>query len=362
MTYADLTPLFQRLLRRLAASQAIPESLKPTAAAMWALESGWGESELAKTHLNFGGLKWRDEMQDFASHAIYTAWDGPEPYCRFVSLDAFIAGWWAFLQRSPYASAHGIIAPDEWLNLIGPIYCPNTPDGKPYAQKVRDLRDTTLPLIWHEARRLHVLSIDLPPADELDEDEETHAAAQRYDVRFLWGRYRERQHRANALSAVAYVEQHFNSAGLTATGSEVVVARNAGAKSRAWGHGLRAVDRARIRHSDAPPVEGWAADRRLSRSRQREPHPPPTCRPFCSSRCSAPTRWRRAGFAGSTTATPAWRAFSWKPSGDSSRSVASLPSPSATRPTGRAISAPPSAGEATKPSTPKPSCSAPRRC
>jgi hypothetical protein len=58
----------------------------------------------------------------------------------------------------------------------------------------------------------------------------------KYDVRFVWGDYPNRQRQANGLNAVCYVEQHFNAADdPSAHGTEVIVSTNASATSKAWG-------------------------------------------------------------------------------------------------------------------------------
>jgi hypothetical protein len=41
--------------------------LKPVTIAQWMHESGRGSSKLATDHNNFAGLKWRDEMEGFAT-------------------------------------------------------------------------------------------------------------------------------------------------------------------------------------------------------------------------------------------------------------------------------------------------------
>lgn len=56
----------------------------------------------------------------------------------------------------------------------------------------------------------------------------------KYNVRFFWGDYSDRQNAANAAKAVCYVEQHFNSATPAATGVEVIVGKNASKKSKDW--------------------------------------------------------------------------------------------------------------------------------
>ncbi len=101
------------------------------------LESGRGESDLARRHHNFGGLKYRPEMRPYASKVRYRASDGVDEYCKFDSPEAFLEGFWAFLDRSPYAGwrdhAHSA---RSFVAFIGPIYCPFNPE---YADHVMRL-------------------------------------------------------------------------------------------------------------------------------------------------------------------------------------------------------------------------------
>lgn len=100
--------------------------LKAVSLAMWWLESAKGESELAKVHYNFGGLKYRPEMKNHASAVQYSASDGVDTYCRFLSLEDFIKGFWFFLDRAPYVGwrekAHD---PVEFIKFIGKTYSTN---------------------------------------------------------------------------------------------------------------------------------------------------------------------------------------------------------------------------------------------
>jgi N-acetylmuramoyl-L-alanine amidase len=117
------------LIERLAAAYrgyALPhQSLRAVTLAQWLLESGRGTSALAREHLNFAGLKWRLEMAPFASRIDYAAHDGADAYCRFATLEAFIAGYWAFLARKPYAGWVRLADdPAGFIRFIGPIYTP----------------------------------------------------------------------------------------------------------------------------------------------------------------------------------------------------------------------------------------------
>ncbi len=107
--------------------------LRAVTLAQWMLESGRATSKLAKLHYNFGGLKWRKEMAAYATKIKYKANDGVDFYCKFATVESFIAGYWAFLNRSPYSGweEHTDTA-EDFIRFIGPIYTPS----KKYADKV----------------------------------------------------------------------------------------------------------------------------------------------------------------------------------------------------------------------------------
>jgi hypothetical protein len=106
------------------ASIAFPQ-LKPVTVAQWMLESGRGDSKLATDYDNYAGLKWREEMQGFATPVNYQAHDGTDRYCKFTSIETFISGYWHFLERAPYLgwrdhADSGV----HFIRFIGPIYTP----------------------------------------------------------------------------------------------------------------------------------------------------------------------------------------------------------------------------------------------
>jgi len=76
--------------------------LKEVTLAQWMLESGRATSALAKEHYNFGGLKWRPEMAPYATRISFEAHDGTDFYCKFPTIESFINGYWAFINRAPY--------------------------------------------------------------------------------------------------------------------------------------------------------------------------------------------------------------------------------------------------------------------
>lgn len=64
-------------------------------------------------------------MQGLATPVNYHAHDGDEQYCHFDSVEAFIPGYWHFLDRAPYAgwrdhAGTGV----DFIRFIGPTYTP----------------------------------------------------------------------------------------------------------------------------------------------------------------------------------------------------------------------------------------------
>ncbi|MCK1651370.1 N-acetylmuramoyl-L-alanine amidase [Bradyrhizobium sp. 149] len=99
--------------------------LRAVTLAQWMLESGRATSKLATEHYNFGGLKWRKEMAAYATRVLYQAHDGDEYYCKFATIENFINGYWAFLNRAPYSGwEEHIDSGEDFIRFIGPIYTP----------------------------------------------------------------------------------------------------------------------------------------------------------------------------------------------------------------------------------------------
>jgi murein DD-endopeptidase MepM/ murein hydrolase activator NlpD len=118
-----MSELFNQLVKAYAKTNIDFPQLKGITVAQWLLESGRGTSRLATEHLNFGGLKWRDEMAGFATPVDYQASDGSDKYCKFESLEKFIKGYWRFLERSPYEGwRNNVDSGEEFIRFIGPIY------------------------------------------------------------------------------------------------------------------------------------------------------------------------------------------------------------------------------------------------
>jgi N-acetylmuramoyl-L-alanine amidase/Mannosyl-glycoprotein endo-beta-N-acetylglucosaminidase len=97
--------------------------LKSVSLAQWIEESGWGSSALCKEYNNFAGIKWRNEMKPYAVPVSYEAHDGVALYCNFKDQSNFIKGYWAFLNRKPYAGWRNHTAdPQDFIEFIGPIW------------------------------------------------------------------------------------------------------------------------------------------------------------------------------------------------------------------------------------------------
>ena len=109
---------------------------RPVTFAQWMLESGRATSKLAKDHYNFGGLKWRPEMAGFATRIKFEAHDGVDFYCKFATIESFIRGYWAFIDRAPNSGwEQHVSSPEDFIGFIGPIYTPS----RNYARRVLNL-------------------------------------------------------------------------------------------------------------------------------------------------------------------------------------------------------------------------------
>jgi len=102
---SDLEAIFTRVgLQSDRISSIQHQSLREVTLAQWLLESARATSELAVSANNFAGLKWRDEMNSFATKLLIKVPSEPIPveFCQFTAIDVFLTGYWRFLTRSPY--------------------------------------------------------------------------------------------------------------------------------------------------------------------------------------------------------------------------------------------------------------------
>lgn len=138
-----MSKLFEQLVKTYAQINIDFPQLKGITIAQWLLESGRGTSRLATEHFNFGGLKWREGMKEFATPVEYQASDGWDKYCKFESVEKFIKGYWYFLERSPYEGwRNNADSAEEFIRFIGPIYASDSN----YAAKVLN--------VYSEAKQL----------------------------------------------------------------------------------------------------------------------------------------------------------------------------------------------------------------
>ena len=121
----QITEEFRQLAGQYGNTEIDFDNLRAVTTAQWMLESGYGQSQLARQYLNFAGLKWRPEMASFASPVTYEAHDGADQYCKFDTLAKFIAGYWHFIDRPPYVGWRNHAgSAEDFIGFIGPIYTP----------------------------------------------------------------------------------------------------------------------------------------------------------------------------------------------------------------------------------------------
>jgi|GEM_PF-1266905 len=220
------TDKFRRLVQMYREAEIRYPGLKAMTLAQWINESGRGSSQLAEGYNNFAGLKWREEMVNWARPVAYTDHAGEsDTYCHFPGLADFILGYWVFLGRDVY-DGWEVHADDPagFMDYIGSRY---NPGDAGYGARVVGLLPEATALLEDEP---------LVPAEG---DGAVHppgsAHSPRYTVRYYKGDYKERQEKANADQCIAYVEQHFNCC-LQADGYSVAItATNASRTSRNWG-------------------------------------------------------------------------------------------------------------------------------
>ncbi|GHS89131.1 hypothetical protein FACS189487_08780 [Campylobacterota bacterium] len=149
---------FVKLAKVYANSPIEFEKLKSVTLAMMMLESGRGSSDLAKKHNNFGGLKYRPEMANFAAKVRYNASDGYDYYCEFNSIEAFVEGFWIFLDRKPYTGWRKKAFNERaFLEFIAPIYCPY---NKEYVTQVMKLLPEARMLLDQHSENFAIAEID----------------------------------------------------------------------------------------------------------------------------------------------------------------------------------------------------------
>ncbi|MFM7407586.1 MAG: N-acetylmuramoyl-L-alanine amidase [Cuspidothrix sp.] len=95
------------------------QHLKTVQLAQAILESGRGKSDLFKLHGNPFGIKYRPEMRAIAIPITYRANDGEDTYCKFVTLEDAIRGYWIFIDRPVYSGWRtSISSPEAYIKFI----------------------------------------------------------------------------------------------------------------------------------------------------------------------------------------------------------------------------------------------------
>lgn len=121
----EVSAKFLDLVKVYAAKQITVNAFKAVTIAQWILESGRGESALFMQYNNAGGIKWRKEMLPFGEPIMYKAHDGSTEYVNFRSLESFIDGYWAFINRSIYDGWKNSPTPEHYIRFIAQCgYCP----------------------------------------------------------------------------------------------------------------------------------------------------------------------------------------------------------------------------------------------
>ncbi len=149
---------WKKLIEEYAKADIEAPSLKVATLAQWALESGFGTSDLAQRHNNFAGLKYRQRMSSVAEPVDYTAHDGEDTYCKFSSVKKFIAGYWHFISSGPYGD--WTLYSDDPIGYIRYLHQQGYATDERYVVKVRDLMDEA-----EQALRDAAEELDLAPPE-----------------------------------------------------------------------------------------------------------------------------------------------------------------------------------------------------
>jgi N-acetylmuramoyl-L-alanine amidase len=94
--------------------------LKVVQLAQAILESGRGSSSLFRDHRNPYGMKYRSEMSGVATSVSYTDHAGEtDNYCKFSTYAKAVAGYWTFIDRSPYSGWRAAsMTAEEYISFI----------------------------------------------------------------------------------------------------------------------------------------------------------------------------------------------------------------------------------------------------
>jgi N-acetylmuramoyl-L-alanine amidase len=109
----ELPPLWRELTRAYLDMPVAAPRLRMITLAQWAVESHWGTSRLATQHNNFAGLNYRWQLWWYARPVTYVSSDGRGVYSHFRSIEAFIRGYWRFIDRPRYRGWRAFAADPE---------------------------------------------------------------------------------------------------------------------------------------------------------------------------------------------------------------------------------------------------------
>jgi Mannosyl-glycoprotein endo-beta-N-acetylglucosaminidase/N-acetylmuramoyl-L-alanine amidase len=200
--------LWSELIAYYRGYQGTTDSLKTATLAQWAVESGRGTSPLAQQHLNFGGIKFRQRMVGFATPVDYTGTDGQaDVYCKFASLDAFVKGYWHFIQSGPYADWNQYADNAAgYIRYIAPNYA-----GDPnYVTQVLKLFDEAHDDLFGPAPAQSQLSDDVAPVAAAAAAGQSSASVSQTRVAVVVG-HNKVAPGSSALSPISQSEFPFNS-------------------------------------------------------------------------------------------------------------------------------------------------------
>jgi len=102
-------PLWLQLIRQTVLTGVIPHELKPAFIAQAIQETGRGKSKLFVEHHNPAGMKWREELEEFARPVeveVTSEPTGRAIFCHFDSVIGGIMGYMKFVKRSVYDGWH----------------------------------------------------------------------------------------------------------------------------------------------------------------------------------------------------------------------------------------------------------------
>lgn len=150
---------WENLIEVIAKDNTRTLDMKIAALSQFILESARGTSRLALDYCNYGGIKFRPELEKIAVPVGYKAHDGLDTYAQFEGDAAFWEGYWIFISRSPYKGyekfAHDKLGYIQHLKACGYAESPD------YVAKVSALFGEARSLLERALKELE-LPIEVP--------------------------------------------------------------------------------------------------------------------------------------------------------------------------------------------------------